>query len=142
MIENFQKALDFTLPHEGVYSNDKIDPGGETKYGIARKYHPEIREEDWISFGINDAKAIYRRDYWNIMRCDDLPYPLDIISFDTAVNCGCGAARKMLRNCKGNPKTMLQLRREYYVAIIAKTPKLGKFKNGWENRCKDLEAFL
>lgn len=37
MKENFEKAFSFVLKWEGVYTNDKDDPGGETKYGISKK---------------------------------------------------------------------------------------------------------
>ncbi len=41
-----------TLLHEGIYSNDPDDPGGETWRGIARRYQP-----DWPGWAlIDDAK--------------------------------------------------------------------------------------
>jgi lysozyme family protein len=36
----FEIALSKTLKHEGLYSNDKNDFGGETFRGISRRYHP------------------------------------------------------------------------------------------------------
>ena len=39
-----------TLVHEGLYSNDPEDPGGETWRGIARKFHG-----DWEGWGAIDA---------------------------------------------------------------------------------------
>ena len=36
MQDTFKLALQFTLRWEGDYSFDKIDPGGETKFGMER----------------------------------------------------------------------------------------------------------
>jgi lysozyme family protein len=43
-------SIQKTLRHEGIYSNDPDDPGGETWRGIARKFHP-----DWPGWTIIDA---------------------------------------------------------------------------------------
>jgi lysozyme family protein len=43
-------SIQKTLAHEGIYSNDPDDPGGETWHGIARNFHP-----DWPGWAIIDA---------------------------------------------------------------------------------------
>jgi len=42
----FETAFQRTIGHEGGYSNDSRDPGGETKYGISKRSYPneDIRE--------------------------------------------------------------------------------------------------
>lgn len=40
-MEAYSQTLQTLLHYEGVYSNDTHDRGGETCYGISRKYHPE-----------------------------------------------------------------------------------------------------
>jgi DnaJ-class molecular chaperone len=37
----FDKAFEHLIINEGVYSNDPMDKGGKTIYGIASSYHPE-----------------------------------------------------------------------------------------------------
>lgn len=32
----FDQAFEIVIGHEGGYSNNSADPGGETKYGISR----------------------------------------------------------------------------------------------------------
>jgi lysozyme family protein len=49
---------------EGGYSNDPNDAGGETKYGIAKRWHPNI---DIKNLTLEGAKQIYRLEYWNPM---------------------------------------------------------------------------
>ena len=90
----FDAAVGFVLRHEGGYVNDPEDAGGETNWGISRRAYPDLpialltREE---------AVEIYRRDYWQAARCDDLPGQVALLVFDAAVNQGPDAAVRMLQ---------------------------------------------
>lgn len=79
----FDRAINVVLMNEGVFSNHPSDPGGETYYGIARRYHPDV--DPWPP-SKDQAIAIYRREYWERFNCDHLPWPLDIALFDAVVN--------------------------------------------------------
>lgn len=98
MMTDFDRALTIVLGHEGGYSNDHRDPGGETMFGItvtvAREngYHGPMRE---LPRAI--AATIYRARYWQAAHCDELPWPLCLYVFDSAVNQGVGAATRMLQ---------------------------------------------
>lgn len=138
---NLDKALAFTLKWEGVYSNDKIDPGGETKWGIARKYHPEISAENWANFTLADAENTYKRDYWDALNCDSLPHPLDIVAFDTGVNLGVGRAKQFMKQAKNDWKKVIDLRRDYYRQKVVETPAKKKYLKGWLNRCDALVKY-
>lgn len=87
MTDNFPKAVAFVLDHEGGYSrgSDGHDPGGETNFGISKRAYPAI---DIAALTKEDAIKIYRLEYWNKLGCDALPWPMDMILFDTGVNCG------------------------------------------------------
>lgn len=91
----FEIAFALILEHEGGYVNDQYDPGGETIYGISRTYHPEA----WINGkpSIEQAKLIYKRDYWDSCNCDQLPPPLALMVFDSAVNQGPSQAIRFLQ---------------------------------------------
>ena len=41
---------------------------------------------------------IYRRDYWDVMRCGEMPFEVAIMLFDTGVNMGTDFAIKTLQN--------------------------------------------
>ncbi len=73
----FDYALNLVLKHEGGYVTDPADPGGETIYGISRRHHPEA----WATGRPSKAQAslIYRRDYWDRLRCDELPAPVAVL---------------------------------------------------------------
>lgn len=138
----FEKSLEFVSKWEGGFSDDKFDPGGKTKYGISQKSYPKL---DIANLTKETAKEIYRRDFWIGSGCDRLAWPLCLVVFDTAVNCGTFRARAFLDMAiKNEPDRpipwYLNRRRKYYQDISTKNPKLKRFLVGWMNRMKDLES--
>lgn len=131
MKENFLKAIEFVLKWEGVYSNRQDDPGSETKWGISKKAYPHLNIKDLTK---EQAIEIYRKDYWNKCNCDNLPYPLDIIVFDTAVNCGVQRALTWYQEYPVWSHYLLR-RIKHYAEIGQKYPQ---FLRGWINRVVDL----
>jgi lysozyme family protein len=93
-VSNFNNALELILKHEGGYVNHPEDPGGETKYGISKQAYPN---EDISGLTLERAAQLYRRDYWDRLNADDLPFPVGLFSFDTAVNLGTSFASKSLQ---------------------------------------------
>jgi hypothetical protein len=109
----FYDALSFTLSWEGGYVNDPEDPGGETKWGIAKTFHPDL---DIKNLTPAEAARIYYEEYWEPSWCDMLPAPLSTVMFDTAVLCGPGRAKQFLRESKGDVEAFLAARRRHHVA--------------------------
>jgi lysozyme family protein len=136
MTENFIKAIMFTLNAEGIKSSDPL--GGSTKYGIARKMHPEITDDQWANFTEDDAIAIYKKQYWTAMGCDTLQYPMDCYVFDCAVNPGPGACHHMLNTC-ASPLDFNQMRRQYYRNRVTQDPSKSIYLKGWLARVDRLE---
>lgn len=95
---DFDKCFASVVGLEGGYLNDPKDPGGETKYGISKRAHPT---EDIGSMTLERAKEIYRRGYWEPVRGDLIPAPLNAYVFDAAVNQGTDAAVRMLQKVLG-----------------------------------------
>lgn len=93
-MSDYEKAFDLVISAEGGYVNDPHDSGGETNYGISKRQYPT---EDIASLTLARVKIIYKRDYWDICKCDQIPYPMNICVFDGAVNQGVSAALKMLQ---------------------------------------------
>lgn len=86
----FQDAFRATVGIEGGYVDDPNDHGGETKFGISKRSYPDL---DIKSLTIDQARAIYYRDFWRPLLLDDLIDPqIAGEIFDTAVNCGMGSA--------------------------------------------------
>jgi lysozyme family protein len=95
---SFDRAFDHVIGQEGGYSNDPRDPGGETQWGISKRQYPNV---DIARLSAEDAREIYRRDYWYPIRGDDLPVPVAICLFDYAVNSGVEPAARALQRILG-----------------------------------------
>lgn len=161
-MSNFDDAFKVVIGHEGGYSNDPVDAGGETKYGISKRAFPKV---DIKNLTIDEAKAIYKRYYWNRCNLDEIKsYRISLHLFDIAVNCGVGTAGKLVQraiNETSKVKTsvdgvigkktianinvsdiktlnnnLVQKRIDYYNAIVAANPSQIKFLRGWTNRAK------
>jgi len=94
MNSDLDKAFAWILKVEGGYVNDPNDRGGETKYGISKKSY---RKLDIKNLTKEQAKEIYYKDYWKKVGGDYLPYPLNLIVFDFAVNSGVKRASEYLQ---------------------------------------------
>jgi len=96
--EDFNKAFHIVMMAEGGYVNDPHDPGGQTRFGVSKRAYPDldIRNLTW-----EQAREIYHRDYWKRIRGDSLPWPLNVILFDAAVNQGVYTAVTMLQRTVG-----------------------------------------
>lgn len=95
---NFDKAFEIIIGHEGGYVHDYRDPGGETKFGVSKRAYPA---EDIKNLTLDRAKVLYKRDYWDALEAEMLPVSARLMVFDCAVNCGVGAAKKLLQRAAG-----------------------------------------
>lgn len=107
MADNFDKALPWVLIHEGGYVNHPKDPGGATNKGIThRTYAGWLTSQGVANKNVRDitdaeVAAIYREQYWDVVRGDDLPAGLDFAVFDFGVNSGPSRAAKYLQRLLG-----------------------------------------
>jgi lysozyme family protein len=102
----FDAALDIVLQHEGGFSNHSRDPGGMTNLGITRR-----TLESWLGRLPSEAEMrgltreavapIYRKNYWDALRCDELPPALALCVFDFGVNAGPARAARLLQGVVG-----------------------------------------
>ncbi len=102
----FDQALNVVLGWEGGFTDDFSDPGNwtggrvnmgqlrGTNHGISAASYPAL---DIRGLTLEAAGAIYRRDYWDRVRGDDLAGPLALLVFDAAVNNGVGRAVRWLQ---------------------------------------------
>lgn len=66
---NFNESIEIILRHEGGLADHPNDPGGLTNFGISQRSYPNL---DIRNLTKEDAKAIYRRDFWNKIRGDEI----------------------------------------------------------------------
>lgn len=82
----FESAFHRLMKYEGGYSNDAADRGGETRWGISRRQYPG---EDIPNLTMQQAKAIFYRDYWQLLGLDGVRHPgVAAEIFEQAVNFG------------------------------------------------------
>lgn len=143
MDNNFVKGLEFIRKWEGGWSNDKLDPGGKTMWGITEavylKHYPNNRIEDATP---DEAANIYWEDYWLPSGAGEVPFYYGIVLFDTAVNCGVGRAKALDRIAKGDPEAYINARIQFYTRVVEKNPPQKKFFKGWINRVTDLRKYV
>jgi lysozyme family protein len=161
---SYGEALARLLVHEGGNDDDPRDPGGRTSRGILqrewdvwRRTRPGLPADVWRA-PQNEIEAIYRQNYWNALRCDDLPAGVDYAVFDYGVNSGIGRAAKVLQRLVATavdgevgPDTITAARRANAAALIAAIcderlaflqglrtwPTFGK---GWGRRVREVRA--
>ena len=132
---DFEKAVEFVLKHEGGYTFNPKDPGGETNFGISKKAYPNLNIKDLTR---DQAKEIYRIDYWNPSRAEVMPGFIKLIHFNTAVNCGMAKANEIMKKSKGSLEIYAWFLTLHYITIVKKNPDLKQFIGGWMNRVADV----
>lgn len=170
-MSRYTDCLIYVLRWEGGFVNDPSDRGGATNRGITQKTYNSYLTKNQLTLRsveeIDDTEVaeIYKLEYWDKCHCSDIPTPLDLIVFDSAVQHGVSRASKWLQYCVGVPadgivgnKTLYALhgkvldkrlqdvidnylngRISFYAQIIANDPTQKKFSNGWKNRMDALE---
>lgn len=152
----FDHAIAFTLDHEGGRTTDPSDPGGETWYGLSRRAHPSLAP--WPPTR-PQAIAQYEREYWTGSRIAELPSPISVAAFDTAVNIGTRRTVSMLQQALRvfddgglGPRTtaeaavadpvwllgeLLARRLRYYASLNSAE---DRYELGWARRVLDLHV--
>ena len=165
MQANYQKCLETILHHEGGYVNHPKDPGGETNLGVTKRVYEswvmenDLNQKDMKDLLVEDVAPIYKQNYWDRVKGDQLPNGLDLCVFDFGVNAGTGRAAKYLQTMIGTvadggigPNTLKALgnyveengleqtiknyqeaRQEYYESLST----FETFGRGWTRRVNE-----
>ncbi|MDD1534598.1 MULTISPECIES: glycoside hydrolase family 108 protein [unclassified Bradyrhizobium] len=100
MRENFPKSMPVILAYEGGYSNHPRDPGGVTLEGIiqrvydayrkrkGRRVQPLTKAMRFTQVWQAERNEIYKVQYWDAVRGDELPAGLDLVMFDSGIMSG------------------------------------------------------
>ena len=102
MKQNFEECLEMLLEHEGGYVNNENDRGGMTNLGVTRRVYEDwvdrpVTEQEMRDLTPEDVAPIYKKNYWDRVRADDLPAGLDWACFDWAVNSGSSRPAKAVQ---------------------------------------------
>ncbi len=161
--QRFEACVPYIFRMEGGYSDVQGDRGGPTNFGITLETLKEwegknsLTAEDVKALTQEQAKEIYRANYWNKMQCGALPDGLDLEVFDFGVNAGPGRAVKTLQRIVGvtedgstGPITLAAVktfrpddlverytaaRLDYYKSLTGEV----QFLAGWESRVSQVQ---
>lgn len=106
MKSNFEECMARLLHHEGGYVDHPDDPGGETNLGVTRAVYEQyagrqVMDGEMEGLTHDDVYPIYKENYWDRVRGDDLPSGVDWAVFDWGVNSGTSRAAKALQRIIG-----------------------------------------
>lgn len=163
----FDAALKEILHHEGGFVDHPKDPGGMTNLGVTRATWEawtgkKASKADMRALTPAKVAPVYRKNYWDVLRCDDLPPALALCVFDFGVNAGPARAARYLQTVVGagvdgkmGPQTISaakayvvthgvvqavkayqQARRGYYRQLST----FSTFGRGWLRRVDEVEA--
>lgn len=179
--DDFKLSIAFSLKWEGGKNFDDVngvpvlkayaknDKGGPTAYGITiptLKYARAagiVKHDDICKLTQDEAKAIYRKNFWDRYGWGELRWPASLCCLDVSINHG-GFAWILQRACKAlgvdlaidgkfGPRTFAALkslgaktlaaeivkqRKAYYEKITARDPKQKVHWEGWMNRLRDM----
>ena len=157
----FDKCIEVILKNEGGYVNHPADPGGETNFGIAKRFFPGV---DIKNLTKEQAIGIYHANYWKPMNLDGIwDGELVLQVFDFGVNAGKRRSIRTLQRIVGagadgiiGPQTTKMVnyfkpvrkdgvcytlleffkdeRKAYYINLADRKPSLNVFLRGWLNR--------
>lgn len=146
---DYDTAMKRLLPHEGGYVNDPKDPGGETKFGISKRSYPKV---DIKNLTWDQAKAIYKRDFWDKIQGDKLPMVVAYQLVDAAINSGIDRASRWVQRAVGatqdgdiGPATLAALKATdpndvvfrflgFRLQFMTDLPIWDRFGKGWARR--------
>ena len=159
MKDNFDECLKMLLHHEGGYVNHPSDPGGEPNLGVTKKVYQEWGgTKDMKDLTVEDVAPIYKKNYWDRCKCDDLESGVDWVVFDWAVNSGTGRSAKAIQKICGasqdgaiGPKTLALIGKQNTQYVIEEFGKIRQdfyeslktfdtFGKGWTRRNKETTA--
>lgn len=134
-IGGFENSITNLWPREGGYVAKDGTSGAPANFGINQKWHPNI---DVSKLTKEQAKQIYKTEYWDAIGADKLSPAAQEVAFDAAVNQGPQYAKALVAKTQGDPMAMINERRNDYINL-AKKPGEEKNLNGWLNRLKGIE---
>ena len=146
----FSKMLSFVLEHEGGYVNHPHDKGGATNMGVTQKTYDNYRKQKGLSTRTvkqltkDEATEIYHNNYV-ASGADKITNPkLAMCVFDWANHSGPEneTLQRSLKECNGDVDKFIKMRSDFLHRIIEKDPTQEDFRKGWDNRIKDLRAYV
>ena len=143
---NFDKMLKFVLQSEGGYTSNDCGQAGNK--GIQQSTYDEYRSKKGLTkqnvknITDDEVRDIYYTMYYKASEADKIKDPrLALYVFDTAVNMGVSAAKKILKQSENDADKFEELRLKRYESIASTNPSKAKYLNGWKNRVENVQNY-
>lgn len=137
----------------GNWTGGKVGQGKlvGTKYGISAASYPE---EDIFNLTVTRAMFLYKRDFWDVARLDELHPATALGVFDFGVNSGMHESVRVLQRCLAlpedgtvgpitvaaesvrDPRTLAQQFCVERIGAYHEMPGWGDFGEGWAKRAR------
>jgi lysozyme family protein len=160
--DDFDSCVAVTLAYEGGFADNPTDPGGATNFGITLRtleafVGHAVTVNDVRTMSSSTAIEIYRANYWNQMRCGDLPAGVDLMVFDFGVNSGPATSVKALQKLVGvtqdgaigpitlgavaqvAPTTLVTGLGQARMAYLRSLASFAEFGDGWTKRVTEVQ---
>lgn len=153
-MNSFDDAFVTLMGHEGGYSNNLKDNGGETMWGITKRVAvANGYTGDMCNLPLSTAKAIAKSQYWDKYLCDQFDPRIGFQVFDAAYNGGYPA--KWLQQAVGakpdgvigaqtiaavrssDPLKVIMRFLSYRLKYLGNLSSWVDFGHGWANRIAD-----
>lgn len=175
--QTFEAITPSLLAHEGGYTDDRHDPGNWTggKVGVGRLVGTNhgiaaptlaahrkrsVTQADMRALTRDEAIRIYKAQYWDSVRADDLPAGVDYAVYDYSVNSGPGRAAKDLQRVLGvkvdsvigpmtvdaalnsglAPAEIVNRLCDRRLAFMKSLKTWGRYGRGWSRRVEEVRA--
>jgi lysozyme family protein len=157
MKENWEDFFKMLIKHEGGFTDDPDDKGniigdghgnvGSTMLGVTshtwaaytKKPAPKAVMQKLTE---DDVKPLYKANYWDVIRADQLPSGIDVSCADLCVNAGPRQAAKILQRVVGAVADG-RIGQKTIAAVHDKDPKevLEKYYDGRERFYRSLDDY-
>jgi len=160
--DNFDACVAATLAYEGGFSDNPDDPGGVTNFGITKRtleafLGRAVSVDEMRNLSSSTAIEVYRANFWNHLRCGDLPAGVNLMVFDFGVNSGPATAARALQGlvsvtqdgaigrltlaavAAAQAATLVDGLASARLAYLRALPGFAAFGNGWSRRVADMQ---
>lgn len=158
MKQNFEKSLTLVLKHEGGFTTDERDRGNRLPNGRKGSTMMGVTQANWENYigrqvtwdemrnlTRNDVAPFYKTRYWDVVKGDELPFGVDYLAFDFAVNAGPGRSIRFLQTALGvvsdgiiGPKTLQAIRQADGNEL---SKKFSSVKENWYKTLDDFPIY-
>lgn len=161
--DNFERCFQLLLKDEGGFVNDPKDRGGATNLGVTLGTW-----SSWVRYPAtvemikaltpDDVRPLYKKNYWDYIKADQLPVGVDYCVFDCAVNSGATRASRFAQLAAGvsvdgligtitlkqinamHPDDFVRAFTQERIEYLHRLDTFDRFGRGWLNRISRVQV--